>query len=250
MISEIEKSFYLVYQPIVDKFKNIVKYEVLLRWDFDHVKLSPQQLIDWAEDDIQAIIQLDTLIFNRFVNDFNSFKLKSEVKFCLNSSPITLALDPDYMSKIDYVIKRTALRSIEIEVLESKVDPDLELSIQMILEQIRQKGIGVSLDDFGNGHACVRKLTHNYTNIKIDGELIAKIHRCKNTRKIVTSVIKLAHALGKTVTAEKIETNEQYIELLRLECDYFQGFYFGRAMLPKDIKKTCAVKYCSNESAV
>lgn len=237
MISEIEKSFYLVYQPIVDRNKQVVKFEVLSRWDFEQVKMTPQELIEWAENDIEGIIRLDALVFNRFANDFSSLEIKDEIKFCLNVSPVTLGTDPDFMFKIDSVIKKATTNLIEVEVLESKVKPELEFPVQAALGMISQKGIGISLDDFGNGHACVKKLTHDYTNIKIDGALISRVHLCSRTKQIVATVIKLAHTLGKTVTAEKIENHEQYLELLTIDCDFFQGFFFGRPVKAEDLKK-------------
>ncbi|PLA73956.1 hypothetical protein CYQ88_08305 [Hydrogenovibrio sp. SC-1] len=239
MISKIEKSFYLAYQPIVDRNKKIVKYEVLSRWDFEQIKITPQELIDWAEDDIGGIILLDAMVFKRFTKDFNELKLKNNVKFCLNVSPITLGMDPNFILNIESVIKSTTAKRVEVEVLESKVKPELEFSVQTALRLICQKGIGISLDDFGNGHACVRKLIHGYTNIKIDGELVSKIHLCSRTKHVVSTVIELAHTLGKTVTAEKIECTEQYHELLAIDCDFFQGFFFGRPMKLEDLNKPC-----------
>lgn len=239
MISEIEKSFYLVYQPIVNRKKKIVKYEVLSRWNFEQIKIAPQELIDWAENDIEGIILLDAMVFKRFTKDFSELDLKNNVKFCLNVSPITLGMDPSFILKIESVIKATTANCIEVEVLESKVKPNLEPQVQAALRLISQKGIGISLDDFGNGHACVKKLIHDYTNIKIDGELIAKIHVCHRTKHVVSTVIELAHTLGKTVTAEKIECLEQYHELLSINCDFFQGFFFSYPVRLEDLKKPC-----------
>ncbi|MGA2013460.1 MAG: EAL domain-containing protein, partial [Solirubrobacteraceae bacterium] len=47
---------------------------------------------------------------------------------------------------------------------------------------------------------------------------------------IVTSVVQLAHALGKTVISEGVETAEQHQALTRLGTDACQGFYFARPM--------------------
>lgn len=239
MIDQLSKSLYLVYQPIVDSEANIVKLEVLIRYDMDAVGMAPQDLIEWAEKDIDAMIKIDQLVFARFLAHRLIFSSrKRELIIALNVSPISLAKNSNFIGMVQSLIAAYAKTTtqLEVEVLESWICPECVKNYQKNLAELRKLGMGLSLDDFGSGYACVRKLTHEpFTNIKIDGDLVGNIDVCLQTQSVVGAVIKLAHKLGKTVTAEKVESVEQFNILKVLGCDYFQGYLFGKPAKLEDI---------------
>ncbi|MGE4546002.1 MAG: EAL domain-containing protein [Pedobacter sp.] len=240
MIEKLKQSLELAYQPIVDVNGDIIKFEVLIRYDMDEVGKDPQQLITWAENDIDAMIQIDQLVFERFRKERPVLEsmLITPVIVSLNVSPVTVGKHDRFMALVDTIVRREhhSLITIELEVLESWICPSTVNKYQDNLVSIRAAGIGLSLDDFGSGYACVRKLTNDpYTNIKLDGSLVSRVCDCQRTKKVVATVIELAHELGKTVTAEKVETSEQFAQLQILGCDYFQGYYFGKPVPLKDL---------------
>lgn len=240
MIKKLKQSLELAYQPIVDVNGDIIKFEVLIRYDMDEVGKDPQQLITWAENDIDAMIQIDQLVFEQFRKERPVLEsmLITPVIVSLNVSPVTVGKHARFMSLVDSIVHREhhSMITIELEVLESWICPSTVNTYQDNLVSIRAAGIGLSLDDFGSGYACVRKLTNDpYTNIKLDGSLVSRVCDCQRTKKVVATVIALAHELGKTVTAEKVETSGQFAQLTILGCDYFQGYYFGKPLPLKDL---------------
>jgi len=95
------------------------------------------------------------------------------------------------------------------------------------------KGIGVTLalDDFGTGSASLRQIMdYPIDTIKVDRAFVANLGPDPASEMIVTSVVQLAHGLGKTVVSEGVETAEQHQALTRLGTDACQGFYFARPM--------------------
>jgi EAL domain-containing protein (putative c-di-GMP-specific phosphodiesterase class I) len=61
------------------------------------------------------------------------------------------------------------------------------------------------------------------------------LERSADARAVVDGVVKLAHALGKRVVAEGVETIKQRRILTELGCDELQGYLFARPMTGGDL---------------
>jgi EAL domain-containing protein (putative c-di-GMP-specific phosphodiesterase class I) len=84
------------------------------------------------------------------------------------------------------------------------------------------------LDDFGTGYSSLNYLQRfSFNRIKIDHSFIKNIHRNKGSLKIVRGIVSLAHSLGLAVTAEGVETDEQFAAVRGEGCDDVQGYYIG-----------------------
>lgn len=239
MIDTIQKHFYLAYQPIIERSGHVRKFEVLIRFDEQFpLGNNPQEIIDTAETDPATIAAIDNIVLSQLVHDLSHWMNRGYgiegLKFALNASPITLAISDQYIAHLMALPIMLSSR-LEIEVLESKIPPELEQLLRSNMQMLSNHGFPLSLDDFGVGFACMRKLTFNgFTNIKLDGSL-TPVHQCKQTYQIVQSVVELAHNLNKTVTAEKVETQDQFEALSSLGCDFFQGWYFSKAIACEDL---------------
>jgi EAL domain-containing protein (putative c-di-GMP-specific phosphodiesterase class I) len=86
-----------------------------------------------------------------------------------------------------------------------------------------------ALDDFGTGYSSLSYLhTLPFDMLKIAKSFVDGLARGRREGSFVRMIIELARALGVTVIAEGIETQEQVDALVTLECDLGQGFYLGR----------------------
>lgn len=239
MIDIVQKHFYLAYQPIINRDSQVVKFEVLIRFDAQFpFSRNPQDIIEKAEEDPLTIASIDHAVLNQLVHDLTHWMAQGygmgRLSFALNASPITLAISDQYIAHLT-ALPLTVKSRLEIEVLESKIPPELEHLLRANMQKLAKQGFQISLDDFGVGYACVRKLTFDgFTNIKLDG-CLTPVEQCDQTYQIVRSVVELAHNLNKTVTAEKVETQLQFDTLIELGCDYFQGWYFSKAIACADL---------------
>ncbi len=116
----------------------------------------------------------------------------------------------------------------EIEVTETAAMHNSEVAAE-IIQDLTAAGFAIAIDDFGTGHSSLAYLKRlPATTIKIDRSFVQGLPDDPDDVAIVRSTIAMAHALGKSVTAEGIETREQYAFLDREGCDYGQGYLLGR----------------------
>jgi EAL domain-containing protein (putative c-di-GMP-specific phosphodiesterase class I) len=131
-------------------------------------------------------------------------------------------------------VRRTLERSqlhpdlLELEITESVfADEDARESMRTLAEI----GVRLSLDDFGTGYSSLGYLReHPVQAIKIDRSFIDGVAVSPTAATLASTMISMAHALGKQVVAEGVETAEQLDFLRARNCDAVQGFYLARPM--------------------
>ena len=102
-------------------------------------------------------------------------------------------------------------------------------------ERVRRLGVGLSLDDFGTGHASMEQLqVLPLTEVKIDKRYVAGLTGDASKRAIVKSIHQLATALGLSIVAEGVEDEDTAAAVARLPDTIGQGWHFGRPV-PADV---------------
>ncbi len=117
---------------------------------------------------------------------------------------------------------------LELEITESLLLQNKE-SHSVIIQQLKNIGVTIVLDDFGTGYASLSYLTmFPFDKIKIDKSFTQGLSSRVDCAAVVASVLSLARGLDIAVTAEGVETKEQF-ELLRAAgVHQVQGYLFGR----------------------
>lgn len=123
---------------------------------------------------------------------------------------------------------------VTIEITERVMVDDLAPRARHSLEQLRQQGVRVSLDDFGTGFASLTHLQRlPVDEIKIDRSFVADLGRDRSGTAIVKSMIHLGQNMGVDVVAEGVETAAQAALLKEWGCRFAQGYYFYRPLPAK-----------------
>jgi diguanylate cyclase (GGDEF)-like protein/PAS domain S-box-containing protein len=147
------------------------------------------------------------------------------------------------------VIARAGLPrgTLKLELTESLVMENPEHAAQM-LQRIRDLGAGLTLDDFGSGHASLAYLQRfPFDSIKINQSFVRT--NGKGARPVILrSLIALAHDLGMEVIAQGAETDSDAVELYQLGCEYAQGICFGEPMSGDDAKALLEDESAGKES--
>lgn len=240
--ANIEKEFYLVFQPQIDfKAKRVMGAEALIRWNSSKVaNVSPQDFIPVAENN-GIIFELGRFI----IKEALSFASTIIHKFDLPNFKISINLSPNQFHDVQLIEGILhELKSKEVEpsnlVLEITEGLLLESSkeVEQLMNKITKTGMTISMDDFGTGYSSLSYLRQfPFNHIKLDKSFIDDLVDKPECEALVGSSIELAHALNMKVVAEGIESKEQAEKLCALKCDFQQGFYFSKPLLPEDFKR-------------
>ncbi|CAN3130376.1 putative bifunctional diguanylate cyclase/phosphodiesterase [Mycobacterium sp. smrl_JER01] len=124
---------------------------------------------------------------------------------------------------------------LTVEITEDLVINDLELAAET-LGQLRERGIRVSIDDFGSGYSALSYLRDLLIDeIKLDRRFIASVTCDSRAAAVVRAVIDLTHDLGMTVVAEGVEDAATADWLRDRGCDVGQGYLFGRPICASEV---------------
>ena len=146
---------------------------------------------------------------------------------------------PDLIDVVAGALERTGAEpsSILLEVAESAVSDDLELSAS-VLRRLEALGVRIALDDFGTGPSSLRALQRlPVSDVKVDRSLVERLPEDEQAAALMGAIVSLAHALGLRTAAEGVETAEQAEALRALGCDMAQGFFFHRPLSADDLEK-------------
>lgn len=222
----------LFYQPQVEVSGHaIVGLEALVRWHHPtRGMIAPDQFIPIAEE-AGLISSLGEWVLREAC--FAS-KRWPNVSIAVNLSPVQFRAEDLAQRLIDIVHETGAdPRRIEFEITENLLLEDSEFSREH-LRRLRQEGFKIALDDFGTGYSSLSYLRRfEVDKIKIDRSFVQHIGQQNEAVAIVTAIITLCRAIGLTVTAEGVETEDQKIFLSQTGCSEMQGYLFSRA-LPED----------------
>jgi diguanylate cyclase (GGDEF)-like protein/PAS domain S-box-containing protein len=218
------------YQPLIDlSTGKITGVEALMRWKHPERGLvRAEEFVEVAEE-TGAIVPIgrQTLVEAcRQAKRWRERYPERELLMSVNFSARQFSHQTDVVSQ---VLSNIGLdpQSLQLEITERVVMDDAEHSIEQ-LKNLKDLGVGLSIDDYGMGYSCLYYLKHMpVSSLKIDQTFISGLGKDSGDEAIVSGTISLAHALGLRVIAEGVETEEQLARLQELRCDVAQGLYFS-----------------------
>ena len=226
--------FFLLYQPKVSlEDYSLIGVEALIRWRHPEygVRL-PMDFIDIAEES-GRIIDVGNWVVHEVAKNLGCFQgvFSNSVKFSINLSARQMR-DKKLVSLFEELLSENEFgaENIELEITETSLIDNTEECIEL-LNRLKKMGFTISIDDFGKGYSSLSYLKQLPVDlIKIDQSFLLGAPDDQDNVEIICAVVAMAHKLRLKVVAEGVE-NENQVELLKqCNCDYAQGFYFGRPM--------------------
>ena len=215
-----------VFQAIVDKSENIIKYESLMRLrqytNGEEKLITPYYFLNSAVNTGYYYQLTQKMLEKSF-----TFMKDKTVDFSVNLSFEDFS-NPDKVQFLHNLIEKYGVRKrLIMEILESEMVGDYEL-LRSVLEGFREKGIRIAIDDFGSGYSNfehILKLMPDY--IKIDASLIKNILEDTRTYTLVKAIAEFSKELNIKVIAEYVFSEEIFLALKTLQIDEYQGYYFS-----------------------
>jgi diguanylate cyclase (GGDEF)-like protein len=242
--------FELHYQPFIDlKSGEIVGCEALLRWHHPRRGLIPPlEFISLAEE-TGMIVPIGEWVLRTACAEAATWPVKIKIAVNLSAAQFrSKALLPAVMNALSG--SGIAPSRLELEITESVMMHDSDV-VFATLGQLHQLGVQIAMDDFGTGYSSLSFLQKfSFDKIKIDRAFVSKLFDKKEESRVVAqAVVRFAVSLGKTTTAEGVETKEQ-LQFLRAEhCTEMQGYYFSRPKSASDVAQLIHTRVADTASA-
>jgi len=239
MKDALEKGYFeLYYQPKVDiKEDKIVSCEALVRWN-DPKKgvIAPDLFIQIAEEN-GFIIKLGEWVMKegaKQIKKWHNTELH-DLKVSLNVSAYQF-YDPKFYDKVLQATKQIDISKFDLEITESAFLKDTNKNIKTI-EQIKDIGISLSLDDFGTGFSSLSYLRQiPVDTLKIDKSFIDAYNEI-NGESFIALIVNIGKILGLNIVAEGVESKKQLDFLKEIGCSQVQGYYYSKPLPIKDFEK-------------
>ncbi|MBM7661052.1 diguanylate cyclase (GGDEF)-like protein [Bacillus mesophilus] len=241
-----EEQFVVHFQPQIDLLSGkLIGVEALVRWNHPQKGLlSPYYFIQLSEE-LNLIDRLSVWIFEHAFMQIKRLndELDIELKISVNLSP-THFTSNSLLSDIQSVVQKSGLNPslIDFEITEGAL-LDFNHSIT-ILNQMKDLGMKISLDDFGAGYSSLSYLSKlPIDRLKIDRQFLKNNDLTNKT--LLTSIVNLGHNLNLVVLAEGAETKENVQFLKEIGCDEVQGYFYSKP-IPIDELRGYLLSYGKN----
>ena len=242
----------LHFQPQFDcHHGGITGVEALLRWEHRGKLIPPADFIPLAEES-GLIVSMGEWVLRRACQKAQEWRQQTgwPLRVAVNLSAVQLE-HPDLMDVVAAALRDTGLppAALELEITESVVVRE-SLRAADLLNQLRQLGISIAIDDFGVGYssfAYLRELPVD--RFKLDRSFLCSVPQSDADSRVVSALIAMGHRLEVGIVAEGVETAEQATFLKDHGCDEAQGYYLGRPM-PEDRFAALLEEHCRSHQSI
>lgn len=239
-----ENQFCMYLQPQTDKDGNMIGAEALIRWNHPNMGLiMPGAFIECFED-AGLIYRLDNYIWEEAAKQLKIWK-DSGYNYYIS---VNISAKDFYHIDVYQTFKNLVSKygidtdKLHIEITETALSEDKQAAHKTI-ERLHDEGFIIEIDDFGSGYSSFNFLKDVCADvIKIDRVFLKKSSHEERGEQILRSIISLSHDIGMDVITEGVENVDQLSMLAKMNCDWFQGYYFSKPIAVGDFEEKYGIK--------
>ena len=224
------RQFHLAFQPLVSaKTQKLTGFEALIRWNHPQRGLVPPPLFIPVAEETGLMGAIGEWVIEEACRAVATWP--EPITVAINISPKQIVL-PNLPNVVSQALSRNRLpgNRLELEVTEGVFLGDSNQTLD-VLKRLRALGVGIALDDFGTGYSSIGYLNKAvFHKLKIDGSFVREAGSRPENVAIIQSIVQLAKSFRMSVTAEGVETAEDFERMRDLGCDTIQGYLFGRPL--------------------
>ncbi|MBT3205803.1 MAG: EAL domain-containing protein [Gammaproteobacteria bacterium] len=232
-----ENQFVLYYQPQVNKEHCIMGYEALIRWNHpQHGLLPPGAFIEVAEATGQ-IIEIGNWVLKTACEKIKSLQqtMTPPITLAVNVSSLQFSQD-NFIETVQSIIHKSGIDPawLKLEITESLAMLNNMDAVEK-MNTIKSLQVGWAMDDFGTGFSSLSYLKNlPFDVLKIDRSFVSDCHKNTQNQAIIRAIVSMAHNLDLEVIAEGVEQPQEVDFLNSVNCDFYQGYLFGK---PAELKE-------------
>ena len=233
-------TIYFNLQPQFDMEHNLRGFEALARMkDDDGNNISPGEFIPVSEK-VGLVDKVDATVFRKSAMFFGSIIKETGLDITLSVNvSVRHLMKNDFLDEVRSVLEESGIppQQLEIEITESIMIDSVDKAIKVIGE-VEKIGVKIAIDDFGTGYSSLSYLNKFPADLlKIDKSFIDKMNTNESSKQYVAAIISIGHIMGFKVISEGVEEEAQIETLKSIDCDYIQGFIWGRPLMSDAAEK-------------
>lgn len=240
MYDSLEKGdFKVYYQPKHDaKTGKLVGAEALIRWIHpEYGFMSPADFIPLFEQN-GFIVENDKYVWVQTCKNLNKWE-----KMGIDTVPISVNISKMTMSNVEVDEMKSSVEKynvnpnkLHVEITESLMADDIDELVEK-LNEIRELGFEIELDDFGSGYSSLNVLsTLPLDVVKLDMSFMRQFGDEKRS-KVLSACVSLAKDMGFKTVSEGVEFAAQKEVLSHLGVDIIQGYYYSKPLPEEEFEK-------------
>lgn len=248
-------AFIPYYQPFVNiETEDILGFEFLIRWHSPtRGWVSPGVFINTAEE-TSLIRPIGRWVLEQACADLNRFNqsLKAvSAELTATRPPIFISVNvsgrqfqaPQFLDELLEIVHRHNIpcEQIKLEVTERVL---MEGKAIDVIQQCREQGFHISLDDFGTGFSSLTYLAQfEIDSLKIDQYFVREMMTHQRTHVLIKNILGMTQDLNMLSFAEGVETQQQLDILRKLGCQIGQGYLFSKPVPFEDATQVLLENY-------
>ncbi|MBI3736773.1 EAL domain-containing protein [Candidatus Sumerlaeota bacterium] len=230
------REFVLHYQPIFSfQSGQLTGFEALVRWNHPEKGLLPPSAFITTAEETGLIISIGWLVLREACHQakawLTAYPAEPRRSISVNLSAIQFS-QPDLVEQVRRALAESGLEGslLKLEITES-VLMEINGRATAMLQELKKLNVKLIIDDFGTGYSslyCLSQLPID--SLKVNNTFTNQMNFQGHGEEIVRAVITMAHNLNMDVTAEDVETKEQWAHFMNLGCEHGQGYYFSKPL--------------------
>ncbi|WP_138417569.1 putative bifunctional diguanylate cyclase/phosphodiesterase [Aquibacillus sediminis] len=224
-----QDEFQLYYQPQINLATGcLVGAEALIRWNCELGNVKPDEFIPIAEE-TGLIVPIGEYVIRQACRDIKQFD-----RHGLEAFPVSVNISTKQLMNLDFIDRliwilddeQVDAQRLTLEITESTLLFYEEAKTNIM--QLRNLGIGISIDDFGVGYSSLSMIKDvKMDELKIDQSFLNDALEDARVYSLLKTIISIGKQLQAKIVVEGIETAEQ-LEMLIREDVYGQGYFYSR----------------------
>jgi diguanylate cyclase (GGDEF)-like protein len=224
-----DQSIYPVFQPILHLSRpGVYAHEALIRGPRGTPLHTPDALLRAAaEENLRFAFEYAAIV--SILTQWGQLKAGGRLFVNVSASVLIALIDtrgPAHLAALASTLG-VLPRELVLEITEHERIADMDRLAEAV-GALRATGIGLALDDFGDGHSSLRLWSQLKPDIvKIDRYFIKDVSTQGDKLKTIQALQQIASIFGSELVAEGIESAEDLRVLRDLGLDFGQGYFLG-----------------------
>ena len=233
------EEIYFVFQPqYCHEQQRYCGAELLARWNHPELgAISPETFIPIAEQTgmIRAVTMKAFMEASTLFDQLEKVGI-SDFSLSVNISP-SMLLYSNFIEDLRFFVESYDMvgKGLQLEVTENDLARNVSKMVDT-LEQIREMGIKIEMDDYGTGYTSLQYLSRlPLDTLKIDRSFVQNIDTDAHQAVLFKAICDMALALGYDIVAEGVETEGENRVVEAYKNIRVQGYYYSRPLEREDL---------------